>query len=125
LKKHIYQWAQRDCERTILFAPVAQKTAAPGDVMASLEFSLFSLPFMDFALYYDDNLMVSSYLTLYRATWWRFTTIWLCCCGLRHSKHSHNPCAARMYYLLCTEVLMTSAYPLCSTGSTLVLTTGL
>jgi hypothetical protein len=30
-----------------------------------------------------------------------------------------------MYYLLRAEVLMTSAYPLCSTGSTPVLTTGL
>jgi hypothetical protein len=29
-----------------------------------------------------------------------------------------------MYYLLCAEVLMTSAYQPCSTGSTLVVTTG-
>jgi hypothetical protein len=87
--------------------------------------SLFSFLFTDFASRHNDNLMVSLYSTLYCATLWRFIIVWLCCCGLRRSKHIHDPCAALMYYLLCAEVLMTSAYPLCSTGSTLVLTTGL
>jgi hypothetical protein len=94
----------------------------PSDTVTA---SLFSFSFTDFASRHNDNLMVSLYLTLYRATLWRFTIVWPCCCGLRRSKHFHDLCAALMYYLLRAEVLMTSAYPLCSTGPTLVLTSGL
>jgi hypothetical protein len=113
-------WSTQALQYMALFWRSLQN-CCPEFVTASSFFFIIT----DFASRHNDNLMVSLYLTLYRATLWRFTIVWPCCCGLRRSKHFHDPCAARLYHLLRAEVLMTSAYPLCSTGSTLVLTTGL